>query len=113
MDTVKEFEKKNMKSDVPAIKIGDHVKVAMKIVEGTRQRSQMFEGTVIAKHKGDSKESITVRKISYGVGVERIFPTHSPVVEKIEIVAHTKVRKAKLYYLREKKGKEARLKELR
>ncbi len=85
----------------------------MKIVEGTRQRTQLFEGVVIARHRGNNRASITVRKQSYSVGVERVFPLHAPSVEKIEIVGHSKVRRAKLYYMRELRGKAARLKEIR
>jgi len=113
MNTMDLFEKAQMKSDLPVIKIGDKVKISTKIVEGTRERTQVFEGVVIARHRGNNRESITVRKQSYAVGVERVFPLHAPVVEKVEIVSHAKVRKAKLYYLRAKKGKAARLKEVR
>jgi large subunit ribosomal protein L19 len=113
MNTMEKFEQAQMKSDLPAIRIGDKVKVSTRIVEGTRERTQIFEGVVIARHRGSNRESITVRKQSYAVGVERVFPLHAPVVEKIEIISHAKVRKAKLYYLRAKKGKAARLKEIR
>lgn len=113
MNTIEKFEKAQMKSDLPVIRIGDKIKVSTRIVEGTRERTQVFEGVVIARHKGNNRESITVRKQSYAVGVERVFPLHSPVVEKIEVVSHAKIRRAKLYYLREKKGKAARLKEMR
>ncbi len=82
-------------------------------MEGTRERTQVYEGVVIARHKGNNRESITVRKQSYAVGVERVFPLHAPVVEKIEIISHSKIRRAKLYYLRGKRGKAARLKEIR
>lgn len=102
-----------MKQDLPEIRIGDRVRVSTRIVEGSRQRSQVFEGVVIARHRGNNRESITVRKQSYSVGVERVFPIHAPSVEKIEVVSHSKVRRAKLYYLRERKGKAARLKEIR
>lgn len=112
MGYVEEFEKAQMKADLPAIRIGDKVKVSTKIVEGNRQRLQIFEGTVIGRHKGNNRETITVRKVSYGVGVERVFPVHSPNVDKIEVVTHTKIRRAKLYFLRERKGKAARLKEV-
>ncbi|MBN1636114.1 MAG: 50S ribosomal protein L19 [Deltaproteobacteria bacterium] len=110
MDT---FEKQQMKEDLPEIRIGDKVRVSIKIIEGDRQRTQVYEGVVIARHRGNSRETITVRKQSYGVGVERVFPVHSPNVEKIEVVSHAKVRRAKLYYLRERRGKAARLKEIR
>ncbi len=113
MNIVEKFEKAQMKSNLPEIKIGDKVKVSTKIVEGTRERIQIFEGVVIARHRGSNRESITVRKQSYAVGVERVFPLHAPVVDKIEVISHSKIRRAKLYYLRAKKGKAARLKEVR
>ncbi|MRR35917.1 50S ribosomal protein L19 [bacterium] len=113
MNTVDKFERAQMKSDLPEIKIGDKVKVSTRIVEGTRERTQVFEGVVIARHRGNNRESITVRKQSYAVGVERVFPLHAPVVEKVEIVSHSKIRRAKLYYLRNLRGKAARLKEIR
>ncbi len=100
-------------SDVPDIKIGDTVRVHVRIVEGSKSRIQVFEGTVIAMKHGGTRRTITVRKISNGVGVERIFPVHAPVVEKIEIKSRHRVRRAKLYYLRERRGKQARLKEVR
>lgn len=113
MNTIEKFEKAQMKSDLPEIRIGDKVRVSTRIVEGSRERIQVYEGVVIARHRGNNRESITVRKQSYAVGVERVFPLHAPVVEKVEVVSHAKVRRAKLYYLREKKGKAARLKEER
>lgn len=112
MGYVEEFEKAQMKTNLPEIRIGDKVKVSTRIVEGNRQRLQVFEGVVIGRHRGNNRETITVRKVSYGVGVERVFPVHSPNVDKIEIVAHTKIRRAKLYYLRERRGKAARLREI-
>lgn len=113
MNIVEKFEKAQMKTDLPVIRIGDKIKVSTKIVEGTRERIQIFEGVVIARHRGNNRESITVRKQSYAVGVERVFPLHAPFVDKVEIISHAKVRRAKLYYLRAKKGKAARLKEVR
>ena len=113
MNTIEKFEKAQMKSDLPEIRIGDKVKVSTKIVEGTRERIQIFEGVVIARHRGNNRDSITVRKQSYAVGVERVFPLHAPVVDKVEIVSHSKIRRAKLYYLRNLRGKAARLKEIR
>ncbi len=113
MNIIDEFEKTQMKEKLPEIRIGDKVRVSMKIVEGTRQRTQLFEGVVIARHRGNNRASITVRKQSYSVGVERVFPLHAPSVEKIEIVGHSKVRRAKLYYMRELRGKAARLQEIR
>jgi len=112
MNYIEEFEKQQMKSDVPAIRIGDKVKVSTRIIEGNKQRTQIFEGTVIGRHKGTNRETLTIRKISHGVGVERVFPLHSPNVEKIEVITHTKVRRAKLYFLRALRGKSARLKEI-
>jgi len=113
MNMLDMYEKSQMKDDVPAIRIGDKVRVTTRIVEGARQRSQIFEGIVIGRHRGNNRESITVRKYSYAVGVERVFPIHSPNVEKIEIVTHSKIRRAKLYYMRKRRGKAARLKEIR
>jgi large subunit ribosomal protein L19 len=113
MNIIDEFEKTQMKAELPEVRIGDKVRVSLKIVEGTRQRTQLFEGVVIAHHRGNNRASITVRKQSYSVGVERVFPLHAPSVEKIEIVGHSKVRRAKLYYMRELRGKAARLKEIR
>lgn len=113
MTYIEQFEKAQMRENLPEIRIGDKVRVSLKIVEGNRQRSQVFEGVVIARHRGNNRETITVRKVSYGVGVERVIPVHSPNVEKIEVVSHAKVRRAKLYYLRELRGKAARLKEIR
>jgi len=111
MNYIDKFEQEQMKTEVPEIRIGDKVKVSTKIVEGDKQRIQLFEGIVIGRHKGNNRETITVRKVSYGVGVERVFPVHSPNIEKIEVVSHSKVRRAKLYYLRNLQGKAARLKE--
>ncbi|HOJ14749.1 MAG TPA: 50S ribosomal protein L19 [Deltaproteobacteria bacterium] len=113
MDILDAFEKAQMKEGLPEIRIGDKVRVSTKIVEGSRSRSQVFEGIVIARHRGNNRESITVRKQSYSVGVERVFPLHAPSVEKIEVVSHSKVRRAKLYYMRGRKGKQARMKEIR
>jgi len=111
MTAIEFIEKQYMKESVPGFKIGDTVKVHVKVVEGEKERIQIFEGTVIAKKHNSVRESFTVRKISGGVGIERIFPVHSPRVEKIEVVRSGKVRRAKLYYLRELKGKAARLAE--
>ncbi len=107
------LEKEQMRADLPSFKAGDTVKVHVKIKEGEKERIQVFEGTVIRKRKGNSRASFTVRKISYGVGVERIFPLHSPLIDKIEIVQRGRVRRARLYYLRKRRGKAARIKELR
>ncbi|MGM8214449.1 50S ribosomal protein L19 [Bacillaceae bacterium W0354] len=102
-----------LRTDLPEFKAGDTVKVHVKVVEGTRERIQVFEGVVIRRRGGGINESFTVRKISYGVGVERTFPVHSPRVDKIEVVRRGKVRRAKLYYLRNLRGKAARIKEIR
>jgi large subunit ribosomal protein L19 len=97
----------------PAIKPGDTVKVHVKVREGEKERIQVFEGLVIAMHRGGTRASFTVRKVSFGQGVERIFPLHSPVIQKIEVVRTARVRRAKLYFLRERRGKAARMKEQR
>ncbi len=101
----------SQKREIPSFGIGDTVKVNLKIVEGDKERIQVFEGTVIGRKGGGSRETFTVRKISFGIGVERIFPLHSPMIDKIEVVKKGDVRRAKLYYLRGKKGKSARIKE--
>ena len=111
MNTIDFLEFEQMKKNVVPFKVGDTVKVQVKIVEGDKQRIQLFEGIVIGRHRGNNRETITVRKVSYGVGVERVFPVHSPNIEKIEVVSHSKIRRAKLYYLRNLQGKAARLKE--
>ena len=112
MDLVKVLSEQQLKSDLPALKIGDTVKVHAKIKEGNRERIQVFEGTVIKKQGGSNRTTFTVRKISNGVGVEKTWPLHSPNVEKVEIVRKGKVRRAKLYYLRDRVGKAAKVKEL-
>ena len=109
MDIINAIENEQLRTDLPAIEIGDYVKVYVKIKEGSRERIQMFEGTVIAKKGSGIKESFTVRRLSYGVGVERIFPMHTPKIEKIEKVRKGKVRRAKLYYLRNRVGKAAKV----
>lgn len=111
MDLIKAFTSEQMKKDIPEINIGDNVKVYNKIVEGTRERVQIYEGTVIARNGGGVSETFTVRRVSYGVGVEKIFPIHSPNVEKVEITRRGKVRRAKLYYLRDRVGKQSKVKE--
>ena len=113
MNLIDQIETGELKKEVPEINIGDTVKVHMRIVEGEKERTQIIEGVVIKMHGGGVRATLTVRKISFGVGVERIFPLHSPRVVKIETVKRAKVRQAKLYYLRELRGKAARLKELR
>jgi len=111
MDLIKAFTSEQLKENAPEIMIGDTIRVANKIKEGARERIQMFEGTVIAKHGGGISETFTVRRISYGVGVEKTFPLHSPNVESVKVIRHGKVRRAKLYYLRDRVGKESRVKE--
>jgi large subunit ribosomal protein L19 len=108
---IKAVEKEHMRTDLPDIKIGDTVKVFVKVIEGTRERLQGFEGYVIAKKGGGVKETFTVRRVSFGIGVERTFPLHSPKIASIEVVRSGKVRRSKLYYLRERAGKAAKLKE--
>jgi len=100
-----------VKKSVPSFEIGDTVRVHVRVAEGEKERVQVFEGVVISRKGGQSAETFTVRKVSYGVGVERIFPIHSPVVERIDVVRHGRVRRAKLFYLRSKKGKTARVAE--
>jgi len=114
MNRLEEFNKKQLKKDIPEIKSGDTVCVHQKIKEGDKQRIQIFEGLVIAKKHGKGiNATITVRKISKGFGVERIFPIHAPFIEKIEVIKHHKVRRAKLYYIRHKSAKKARLQEIK
>ena len=100
-----------MKKEVPAINVGDSVKVFVKVVEGTRERLQAFEGIIIAKKNGSVRETFTVRRVSFGIGIERTFPLHSPRIDRIEVVRHGKVRRAKLYYLRNLSGKAAKITE--
>ncbi|MBA9024893.1 MULTISPECIES: 50S ribosomal protein L19 [Bacillaceae] len=110
---IQEITKEQLRTDLPAFRPGDTVRVHVKVVEGTRERIQLFEGVVIKRRGGGISETFTVRKISYGVGVERAFPLHSPKIAKLEVVRFGKVRRAKLYYLRELRGKKARIKEMR
>jgi large subunit ribosomal protein L19 len=111
MDLIKLIEQEQLRTDLPIVEIGDYVRVHLKVKEGSRERIQIFEGTVISKKGGGIKESFTVRRISYGVGVERVLPIHSPKIADIEIVRKGKVRRAKLYYLRDRVGKAARIRE--
>ncbi|MBQ9940313.1 MAG: 50S ribosomal protein L19 [Clostridia bacterium] len=111
MDLIKAFTNEQLKKEVPVIKVGDTVRVHNRIKEGTRERIQIFEGTVIAKKNGGISETFTVRRVSYGVGVEKTFPIHSPNVDKVETVRQGKIRRAKLYYLRGLSGKAAKVKE--
>jgi len=111
MDALKTISESSMKQEVPVVSIGDTVKVHVRIKEGDKSRIQMFEGTVIAKKHGGISETFTVRRLSHGCGVERVFPLHSPVVENVEVIRKGKVRRAKLYYLRDSVGKAAKVKE--
>ena len=111
MTLIEALERENLKPEVPTFNIGDTVKVYNKIVEGTRERIQVFEGIVIARKNSSVRETFTVRKVSFGVGVEKTFPIHSPRIDKIEVVKRGKVRRAKLYYLRNLTGKAAKIKE--
>ena len=111
-DYIKNLEASQMKTEVADFAVGDTVKVHNKIKEGNRERIQIFEGTVIKRQGGSTRETFTVRKFSNGVGVEKTWPVHSPFVEKIEVVRHGKVRRAKIYYLRSRVGKAAKVKEL-
>ncbi len=113
MDIIRKIEREQMRLDIPQFKAGDSVKVHVKIKEGEKTRIQIFEGVVISKSNGNTNARFTVRKISGGVGVERIFPIHSPIIDKIDIVTRGKVRQARIYYLRNLRGKAARIKERR
>lgn len=113
MNIVELLQKEQMRADIPDFRAGDTVKVHARIREGDKERIQVFQGVVIRKRKGNTGATFTVRKVSYGVGVERIFPLHSPLIDKVEIVTRGKVRRARLYYLRKLRGKAARIKEKR
>jgi len=113
MDLIKSFELEQLNTEITPFNVGDTIKVHVNIKEGNRERIQVFEGVVIKRQGGSNRETFTVRKISYGVGVERTFPIHSPKIAKIEVVRRGSVRRAKLYYLRERTGKAAKVKELR
>ena len=109
---IEAIEKEGLRTDIPAFKVGDTVRVNVRVIEGTRERLQAFEGVVIAKKNGGVRETFTVRRISFGVGVERTFPVHSPKIGSIQVVKVGKVRRAKLYYLRGLTGKAAKIKEV-
>ena len=111
MNLIQELNKEQLAKELTPVKIGDTVRVHVKVKEGSRERIQVFEGTVIAKKHGGIEETITVRRLSYGVGVEKISPLHSPSIAEIQVVRHGKVRRAKLYYLRDRVGKGAKIKE--
>ena len=111
MNALKLISDASLKENVPQFEIGDTVKVHVQIKEGDKSRIQVFEGTVIAKKHGGISETFTVRRVAHGVGIERVFPVHSPVVDKVDVIRHGKVRRAKLYYLRDRVGKAAKVKE--
>ena len=113
MNTLDALDADSLRNDIPAFRPGDTVKVHVRVVEGNRSRIQVFQGVIIRRQGGGVRETFTVRKVSFGVGVERTFPVHTPVVEKIEVVTRGDVRRAKLYYLRELRGKAAKIKEKR
>jgi large subunit ribosomal protein L19 len=113
MNKIELLEREQMRMDLPGFIAGDTVKVHVKIKEGEKERIQAFQGVVIAKRKGTTGATFTVRKVSYGIGVERIFPMHSPVIDRVEIITRGRVRRGKLYYLRNLKGKAARIRERR
>jgi large subunit ribosomal protein L19 len=112
-ETIDLIEKEHMRLDLAETNVGDNVRVYTKIFEGDKERSQVFEGVVIRKRGGNTRATFTVRKVSYGVGIEKTFPMHSPLIDKIEILSKSKIRRAKLYYLRYLRGKAAKLKEKR
>ncbi len=113
MNLVEALENEQLKEDIPEFAVGDSVRVHIKVIEGEKERIQAFEGTVIARKHGGVSETFTVRRVSYGEGMERIFPLHSPNIDKIELLTKGKVRRAKLYYLRDRSGKASRIKEAR
>jgi len=112
-EIIRSLEREQIRQDIPEFRVGDTVRVFVKVVEGSRERLQAFEGAVIARRNGGVRETFTVRRVSYGIGVERTFPLHSPRVDRVEVIRRGKVRRAKLYYLRERSGKAAKIKELR
>ncbi len=112
-EIIRSIEAKQIRSDLTQFNVGDTVRVWVKVVEGNRERLQAFEGTVIAKRNGGIRETFTVRRVSYGIGVERTFPIHSPRVDHVDLIRRGKVRRAKLYYLRSRQGKAAKIKEVK
>jgi len=112
-DVIAEIERAQARNDLPEFRVGDTIKVHVRVREGEKERIQLYQGVVIARHNGASRSTFTVRKVSAGIGVERVFPVCSPTVSKIEVLRHGKVRRAKLYYLRARRGKAARLREKR
>ena len=112
-EIIRSIEQKQLRTDMPKLSIGDTVRVQVKVVEGTRERLQAFEGTIIAMRNGGIRETFTVRRVSYGIGVERTFPIHSPRVASVEVIRNGRVRRAKLYYLRDRQGKAAKIREVK
>ena len=113
METIQQLERESMRLDLPQFAAGDTVKVHVKIKEGEKERIQIFQGVVISKRGSGTKATFTVRKVSYGIGVERIFPLHSPIIDKVEVVTFGRVRRSKIFYLRKLRGKAARIRERR
>lgn len=113
MNDLQAVESAHVRDDIPDFRAGDNVKVHVRVVEGGRERIQVFEGVVLARNGAGPRASFTVRKVSFGVGVERVFPVHTPIIQKIEVVRRGDVRRSKLYYLRDRVGKSARIRELR
>jgi large subunit ribosomal protein L19 len=113
MNTLDSLDAQSLRTDIPDFRAGDTLKVYARVVEGNRSRIQIFQGVVIRRQGGGLRETFTIRKISFGVGVERTYPLHSPVLDRIEVITRGDVRRAKLYYLRERRGKKAKIKELR
>ena len=113
MDLLRSVEMEQFKSEIPVFSVGDRLRVIVKVVEGDKSRVQAFEGVVIAKRHGGISETFTVRRVTYGEGVERTFPIHSPIIDSIEVLSRGRIRRAKLYYLRSKSGKASRIKEIR
>ncbi|QOR36067.1 50S ribosomal protein L19 [Clostridium sp. 'deep sea'] len=113
MDLIRSIEQAQLKKDIPSFKPGDTVRVFVKVVEGNRERLQAFEGIVIQRVGGGVRETFTVRRVSYGIGTERVFPLHSPRIDRIEVIRRGRVRRSKLFYLRERTGKAARIRELK
>ncbi len=112
MDIMRQIELREMRTDVESFRVGDTIKVHVRVIEGDKERVQIFEGVVIRRHEDGVRSTYTVRKVSYGVGVERIFPLHSPRVQKLEVVSHGRVRRSRLYFLRGRIGKSAKLREI-
>lgn len=112
-EIIRSIEQAQLRTDMPKLNVGDTVRVWVKVVEGNRERLQAFEGSIIAMRNGGIRETFTVRRVSYGIGVERTFPVHSPRVDHVEVIRRGKVRRAKLYYLRERQGKAAKIKEIK